>query len=180
MKLELNCIRFKIQYELLYTLLIHTHHVKQKLMKRIFFASILFFGIVVWVGLSRKFIYYKDNICITVWKTFSGYCYIIPEKYYGVFSPKINHIKIANTASIDLYFVDSLPGKIIFRATDSVFINNAHVNKVTFENFSLNFKYYQELLYVDNSFQETKNNVDLIFIDIRDMYGVGANNEKLW
>jgi len=56
--------------------------------------------------IARSFYCISEDKCITLWKR-NGYCYIIPGKYYGIFSPKDNYVKTDNLVeSSDIIWTD--------------------------------------------------------------------------
>jgi hypothetical protein len=150
-------------------------------MKKLILGSIIFFGLFfAWFGLSRKFICLDDNTCITVWKTFGNVCYLIPGKYYGIFSPTKDHIKTKNTALIELYFPELLPNTIIYRCTESVTIKNNTPEILVFKNFYSNDSTFQELLFDKTPQKKLNGGLNFIFIDIHNSYSSDKFRNVLW
>lgn len=47
--------------------------------------------------------YRVDNMIFTVWKKVGGYCYVIPYRYWGLFSPAKDYIKMSNVGNVGIY-----------------------------------------------------------------------------
>ena len=148
--------------------------------------------LIIWLGLvleGRSFYCLENGKCITVWKQLGGISYIMPYKYYGLFSPKDNYIKTRSAnVYIDVFWTDCLPNEVLFgvspnaalieavnESSDKITLSNLYVSD---EELSANLhqdanakkikKKYHDILYNNNSKKasDVKEGVSFIFIDI--------------
>lgn len=148
--------------------------------KLIVIFLVLVIALLVWAGESRKFICLDNGKCITVWKTFGDVCYIIPGKYYGLLRPSKGHIKTTNGALIELYFINSSPDMIIYRSTNRVEVKSIQSRESIFQDFMADRDKYRKLLFEDEKTNKLNDNVDYIFIDVRDSRSVDKYQNQLW
>lgn len=135
------------------------------------FAFVIIIVFVIWMLEARSFYCLDNGICITVWKQLGNTCYVIPEKYYGMFPPVKNYFKITNTAALDIYYSDALPN-ILF-VTDG---ENDSTNVVNDTNNKLQMYYLQYenqekyRTYLVDENENLKNNVRMLTIDISENF----------
>jgi hypothetical protein len=74
-----------------------TNQFNKKIKVRYFIFVIIFFLLYYQIDYKRYFI--KNNDCsktITIWQRLGNNCYIIPGKYFWIFTPRKNYIKTKN------------------------------------------------------------------------------------
>ena len=137
---------------------------------------------------KRSFYCLKNGKCVTVWNG-----YVMPYKYYGLFYPRDNYIKIdVIDTGIVIYWSDSFPEKVFFgispnRNLIEVVNESKEKGKGTFTNIyksdeehsrdllrtpmvrGMIKKEYHDILYDENArtIQDIKKNVSFLDIDIQ-------------
>lgn len=139
----------------------------------------------IWFDQSRSFYCLSENRCITVWKRLGNKCYIIPDKYYGVFNPTDNYIRTTNTQYLTLYFSTHIPKTIIVRnqgnSTGEVGeyeIVNILKNIVEIVDYS---EEYKKILYKPNAlnFIDVESQTEYIDLGIKENYATDKTGKKL-
>jgi hypothetical protein len=153
-------------------------------MKKILIAIIVIGALVIWNGEKRKFYSVGDNKYITVWKTFGGVCYIIPEKYYGLVRPSVNFMETTDDNYIVLFFSKETPSHVIYwenRQNRELKIVNNSKDKVLFVNYLSNQDSLDKLLYKPDAkkVRDVKDNVEMLDIDIEQDYATDKTGKKI-
>lgn len=115
-----------------------------------------------WLDQSRSFYCLSDGKCVTVWKRVGGICYIITEKYYGLFEPK-EYIETENLNAITL-LIDS-------QSTYDYILSNDYGKRLEIIAPNANIKYFpyadrddfKRSYYLDN---KIKKGIKYLQIDI--------------
>lgn len=116
----------------------------------IFIMSVaLSIGIVVFFFCQFRHFYQVDNMTFTVWKKWGGYCYVTPYRYWGLFTPRGDYIKMPNVGNINIY-IDNDSTLLIFNEST----NDGICNDVECHFYTYKFKHF----YLDSlsSLEETR------------------------
>ncbi|MBL7760514.1 MAG: hypothetical protein JNK08_07445 [Sediminibacterium sp.] len=140
-------------------------------MKKLIIIGIIIALLVVWIGEKRKFYHIGNNKYVTVWKTFGGVCYVVPDKYYGLVKPSDNFIETTNDNYLVLFFSQEVPNQIIYwknRQDKLVKIKNKSTDKIVFVDYMSNHDSLRNLLYKPNpkNVRDLKDNAYLLDINI--------------
>lgn len=149
--------------------------------KRLIILFVFIALLSLWYGEKRSFYCLDNNKCITVWKTYGNTCYIIPDKYYGLFKPSDNYIETSNTNDITIYWSEKLPKSVIVRCETNYEIKNVEKVKISIHDFNDKDKEFREILYGLNpkKFSDVKSDVSFISIYIKEKYATDKNGKKL-
>lgn len=71
-------------------------------MKKLLIFVLCIIALVVTWKQYRHF-YQVGNTTLTVWKKWGGYCYITPYKYWGIYAPENNYIKMLNFGHVNIF-----------------------------------------------------------------------------
>lgn len=140
-------------------------------MKKIFFMVLVFTLLIFWFMESRNFYCIDENKCITVWKTYSDTCYIMPYKYYGLVKPSNNYVVTANGGYCDIIWSDKEPDEIIFSCSKLYRINNDKPYLPQIIYYKSNQQYYDSIFtFFDGTYKLYKEEVNFIGVDILENY----------
>ena len=107
----------------------------------IFVVSVIL-SIVVLILISSQYrhFYQVDNMTFTVWKKWGGYCYVTPYRYWGLFTPERNYIKMSNVGNVNVYLDKNSTLLIFNESTNDGATNDVecHLQTYKFKHFSLN------------------------------------------
>lgn len=110
--------------------------------------------------------YRVDNIVFTVWKTSTGYCYITPYMYFGVFIPQDNFIKVSNAANTHIYVKDA----------STLVVFNQEYNNGAQNDIECHFTKFKCLYLPPPQHLEFRNELELSESKIEEYF----KNEQLW
>jgi hypothetical protein len=148
--------------------------------------SIILFLLFIYANERRSFYYTEEGKCFTVWKTIDD-CFIMPYKYYGLLKPSDNYIKTSKTASVDIFWIDSLPNNLIIRACDYrhsfyVKIMNNKPKKFILHNYYDDEEKYRRMLFKEDlNGKDYLNGIDIDIASNRliRQYLSSKNQEKI-
>jgi len=137
--------------------------------------------LVYWWIIARSFYCVSENKCVTVLKR-NGYCYIIPGKYYGIFSPKDNYVKTDNLVELsaviwtddDRLVVDINP------KYEREFVSQCSQGKPIIEDYHIN-KAINDSIYIffNGEYNAYKKDVDFIYLYIKEDFARDRYNKKM-
>ncbi len=157
----------------------------RKLIKVFGILILLIIFFLVWFDQSRSFYCLSSGECVTVWKRLGNNCFVIPNKYYGIFKPSSSFIETSNSQYLTLYFTDKLPKKIIVRNQGS---SNSQKGKYTINNEEKSswriVEYsdeYKSQIYNPDAlkFNDIKTGVKYIDLNIKQDYATNKTGEKI-
>ncbi|MCF2489884.1 hypothetical protein [Dyadobacter sp. CY347] len=132
---------------------------------------------------TRTFYCLPNGQCVTVWKRMGNNCYIIPDKYYGIFTPSLSHIETSNTQYLTLYFNDNYPKSIVVRNQGNI-TGKREIKIIIYPYGDWKLSGYSEdnrsVFYERNArkFRDVKAHIDYIDLDIKENYGRDKNGKK--
>jgi hypothetical protein len=138
--------------------------------------------LLLWFDQSRSFYCVDGNKYITVWKRSKGICYIIPDKYYGIFSPSNGYIKSTIDNAMTIYWTKSLPNTLIIKCgNDYTISNSSSKNKITIIDYNSDSTKYHAIIYKSSliQFGAVKENVDFIDLGILEGYAKDKYGKNL-
>ena len=133
----------------------------------------------VWAEQSRSFYCLSEGKCVTVWKRSSNKCYIVLDKYYGLFKPTNNYVKTTNTAFIDIIWTDD--NRLLIDTEDDAEITQPSSDKnLTIELYTDNKTTNDSLYtYFDGRYKRYNENVKYTRLYIKENYATNKRNKKI-
>jgi hypothetical protein len=128
---------------------------------------------------TRSFYCLSEGKCVTVWKRSGDKCYIVLDKYYGIFKPTDNYIKTSNTAFVDVIWTED--NRLLIDTDDNVEIVQPHSNKkFIIERYS-NDKVINDsrYTYFDGKYDRYNEKVDYIRLYVKENYATDRANKKI-
>lgn len=100
---------------------------------------VLSIGTLVFSFCQFRYFYRVDNMTFTVWKKLGGYCYVLPYRYWGLFSPVKDYIKMSNVGNINIYLDKDSTLLIFNEPTNDGICNDVecHFQTYKFKHFCL-------------------------------------------
>jgi len=135
---------------------------------------------IVWIGESRSFFCIGDGMCVTVWKTYGGTCYVVPGKYYGLTKPvSRNHIRTTNASGLDIIWPNDSKNIVVdINDSNSLIINDS--KGVFIIDYSSKRDYFNSLFtYFDGKYHRYKKDVAYISLSIPENVAVDNTGNKL-
>jgi hypothetical protein len=157
--------------------------------KTAFFISSILLVAAIWV-LYNKFIEHPDyrrdsrhffcmgnGHCITMWRTRSGICYVIPGKYSGLSRPTSgSYITSPFTRSMDIIWPKNTDNIIVNLEDPKSQIIHKSPNGINIISYNVNKKYNDIVfLYYDGSYYRFKKSVDFMSLDIKEEHANSKN-----
>jgi hypothetical protein len=139
----------------------------------------LFLILAFWAEQSRSFYCLSEGKCVTVWKRSGNKCYIILNKYYGIFKPNDNYIKTTNTAFVHIIWTDD--NRLLIDIEDTAEIIQPSSDKaLVIEHYS-NDKILNDSLYTyfDGKYNRYNKRVNYISLHIKESYAIDSAGNKL-
>ena len=120
-------------------------------------------------------------MCITVWKTYSNKCYIIPGRYFGILKPFRNYIETTNTNDFTAYYSLDMPHALVFKARENYNIVNEDKDTILITSYDMNIEKFDSIFYIKGAknINELRNNVSLIDLYIQEDYAMDKHGQKL-
>jgi hypothetical protein len=163
-------------------------------MKKIFFFISLVIAVsLTWYGISklirphdyrrdsRHFYCLENGRCVTVWRTLSGICYVIPGKYSNSVCPPPSQSYITSTFTkgMDIIWEKNTDNIIVNLEDEKSQIIHESQNGIKIVNYNLNKKYNDSVfLYFDGNYNHFKKEVDFMDIDIKEEHANGNDTVK--
>lgn len=148
----------------------------------IFIMSVaLSIGAVVFFFCQFRHFYQVDNMTFTVWKKWGGYCYVTPYRYWGLFTPKRDYIKMSNVGNINIYLDKDSTLLIFNESTNDGICNDVecHLHTYKFKHFYLDsLSSMEETRLFEMKRVEYRQTLPFIDISPRSMW-VEAGNSSL-
>lgn len=133
----------------------------------------------VWAEQSRSFYCLSEGKCVTVWKRSGNKCYIIIDKYYGLFKPTNNYIKTTNTAFVDIIWTDD--NRLLIDTEDNAEIIQPSSDKNLIIERYRDDKTINDSLYTyfDGRYKRYNKKVDYTRLYIKENYATDRTNKKI-
>lgn len=149
------------------------------LLKIIGVIVILIVVLSVWDEQSRSFYCLSEGKCITVWKRTGNKCYIVLNRYYGLFKPNYNYIKTTNTAFVDVIWTDD--NRLIIDTEENAEIVQPPSDKNLIIERYRDKKAINDSLYTyfDGKYNKYNQGVNFIRLYIKENYAIDKNGNKL-
>ena len=128
---------------------------------------------------TRSFYCLSEGKCVTVWKRSGDICYIVLDKYYGIFKPTDNYIKTSNTAFVDVIWTED--NRLLIDTDDNVEIVQPHSNnKFVIDRYS-NDKVINDsrYTYFDGKYDRYNEKVNYIRLYVKENYATDRANKKI-
>jgi hypothetical protein len=129
---------------------------------------------------TRSFYCLSEGKCVTVWKRYGDKCYIVLDKYNGIFKPTDNYIKTSNMAAIvDVIWTED--NRLLIDTEDNVEIVQPHSDKnYVIERYSkakvINDSRYT---YFDGKYSRYNEQVNYIRLYVKENYATDRANKKI-
>jgi hypothetical protein len=128
---------------------------------------------------NRSFYCLSEGKCVTVWKRYGDKCYIILDKYNGIFKPTDNYIKTTNTAFVDVIWTDD--NRLLIDTDDNAEIIQPYSEKkLVIERYSKD-KVINDSLYTyfDGKYNRYNEKVNYIRLYVKENYAADRANKKI-
>lgn len=128
---------------------------------------------------TRSFYCLSEGKCVTVWKRSGDKCYIVLDKYSGIFKPTDNYIKTSNTAFVDVIWTED--NRLLIDYDDNVEIVQPHSDKkFVIERYSKD-KVINDSLYTyfDGKYNRYNEKVNYIRLHVKENYATDRANKKI-
>lgn len=149
------------------------------LLKIVGVIAILIVVLSVWAEQSRSFYCLSEGKCITVWKRSGNKCYIVLNKYSGLFKPTDNYIKTTNTAFVDILWTDD--NRLLIDTEDNAEIVQPSSDKNLIIERYRDDKAMNDSLYTyfDGKYNRYDEGVNYIRLYIKENYATDRTNKKI-
>jgi hypothetical protein len=138
------------------------------------FVILLTVIVLVWMDQARSVYCLQGGRCITVWKRLGNKCYVIANRYSGMFRPIDNYIETTNTEFVTIIWANE--NRLLIDVDDKAQIVSMCSGENQIERYS-NSKVLNDSLYtyLDEGYRKYKKEVDFLNIDIRASYATDRN-----
>ena len=146
----------------------------RKILKSIFWIIVCFLICFIYIDQNRDFYCLNNNNCITVWKRIGGKCYILPYRYYSVFKPNDNFIKVpTNDYPTGLIFENDVDyTKIVVDRfkDDFEIVNNARDKYIIINYKDFEQKFDSIYTYREGHYRKYKDDVVFLSVNSKENY----------